>query len=156
MPDLRPYRVGTPDPEDGCDLVWALDAAAAIAAVRSSSWHFTDIADLDLEVDLQDFTSGTEPEASASHVESRTWVLRQYGFGFVGDARCFCCALPTMGSEFPLCDDCEQCDECGHDEGCSSTEDDDDGLYFYAEGAESGAESGAELGGDDDLPPEAR
>jgi hypothetical protein len=150
MAELKPYLVGTPDPEDGCELVWALDEGAAVEAIRRSSYLLTDAADADLRVEAQDPFPGTEPEAGASPVEARTWVLREYGLGFVDDKSCACCELPTMGDEFPLCEDCEQCDDCGHDEGCSHAED-DDGLYLYDEASAEGGESDA----DDDLPPEA-
>jgi hypothetical protein len=45
-------------------------------------------------------------------------ALRSMVFSVEGDNTCASCGLYTMGGEFPLCPDCEQCAECGHAEDC--------------------------------------
>lgn len=121
MPEstLKPFRVYTDEAEDGAELVWAADAAAAVTVAKSGPLF----SDLDEETELyagiEDVIPGTLPAAGTSpHVEARDRVLRQYGWSYEGDRRCDDCDLATMDGAFPLCVDCDRCTECGHADDC--------------------------------------
>jgi len=57
-------------------------------------------------------------DANESYLVTDTRVLREAGWSCEGDLLCASCGLATMDGEFPLCDDCEQCAECGHADDC--------------------------------------
>jgi hypothetical protein len=54
------------------------------------------------------------------HVIHDTSVLRQMGWFCECDQSCTTCGLATMDGDFPLCEHCEQCAECGHLDDCAS------------------------------------
>jgi hypothetical protein len=46
------------------------------------------------------------------------FILRAMGWMLEGDARCSACGLAEYDGKWPLCEHCEQCTECGHDDDC--------------------------------------
>jgi hypothetical protein len=53
-----------------------------------------------------------------SYVERKTATLRQAGWREEGDYTCGHCGLAEMGGEFPLCEECDACPDCGHADDC--------------------------------------
>lgn len=49
-------------------------------------------------------------------------TTREMGWSSEGDSNCEKCGFATFDGEFPLCESCECCDECGHDEECELAE----------------------------------
>ena len=50
-----------------------------------------------------------------AYVITNNRTLREAGFMCEGDSYCITCGLREMNGEFPVCDDCGQCDNCGCD-----------------------------------------
>ena len=48
------------------------------------------------------------------------FIFREMGWMLEGDARCSSCGLAEYDGWWPLCEHCEQCTECGHDDDCES------------------------------------
>lgn len=54
------------------------------------------------------------------HVIHDTSITRLMGWWCEGDRRCASCDLAEMDGDFPVCEHCEQCPECGHADECVS------------------------------------
>ena len=62
------------------------------------------------EVEIQPgMTAPDEPR------DLTTEELRAIGWGVEGDSSCSTCGLYTMDGEFPLCEECGDCEECAGD-----------------------------------------
>jgi hypothetical protein len=48
-----------------------------------------------------------------TYIESDSATLREAGFYSEGDYQCAECERYTMGDEFPICEHCDRCEECG-------------------------------------------
>lgn len=57
-------------------------------------------------------------EPSALNLTSHQKLYRSMGWQCEGDKICMACSLYTLDDDFPICSECEQCDECGHDSQC--------------------------------------
>lgn len=53
------------------------------------------------------------------HVIHDTAITRRMGWWCEGDKHCSDCGLAAMDGDFPVCDSCGLCSECGHDETCA-------------------------------------
>ena len=49
-------------------------------------------------------------------------VQRDLGWSLYGDDRCEQCERATFDGEWPLCESCNQCAECGHHHECTAQE----------------------------------
>lgn len=115
---LIPFKVYTDDTEDGSELVWAIDATQAIEVARKGPL-FSELEDTELYARDIEPLDGTAPAAGTDpHIENRDRVLREYGWSCDGDDRCESCGLATMDGAFPICADCETCEDCGHAADC--------------------------------------
>ena len=116
MDDLLPYHVTATDPEDFVigALVWATNEAEAASLGRTVLLPDAD-SDAEITVDREPLVDGFGPPPSPV-VESRDRWLRAYGFSAEDDDICDACGLASMDGAFPVCPDCECCEECGHQE----------------------------------------
>jgi len=63
-----------------------------------------------------------------AHVIQDDETYREMGWMIDGDSRCDSCGLADYDGKWPVCSDCQQCEECGHDENCEiCTEDRESG-----------------------------
>lgn len=46
-------------------------------------------------------------------------IQRDLGWSLEGDDRCEQCERATFDGDYPLCDECRQCADCGHASGCA-------------------------------------
>ena len=53
------------------------------------------------------------------HVISEDYIYREMGWVMEGDQRCALCSKAEYEGKWPLCEDCEQCTDCGHDDECN-------------------------------------
>lgn len=84
-------------------------------------WDFTDMR-VSRNAQHDDLISMAEEKEP--HVIDNTAITRRMGWWCDGDGRCTCCDLATMDGDFPTCEVCEQCAECGHAEGCAAAAED--------------------------------
>jgi hypothetical protein len=55
---------------------------------------------------------------TSPHVIGDDKLLREMGWSIEGDSRCANCNLAEYDGEYPLCEHCDQCEECGHPHDC--------------------------------------
>lgn len=55
-----------------------------------------------------------------AYIATDTKIEREMGWMMDGDTICGTCGLATMDNEYPVCDECDQCTDCGHSDGCES------------------------------------
>lgn len=110
-------------PEDGGK--WALVYAFTEAEARDLALPHVSVRyhQGDWEPEPRDFGVQRAPEADAfaradDRVEGRIRVERLIGWRCEGDSTCSTCGLAEFDGEFPVCEDCQNCDECGHDTDC--------------------------------------
>lgn len=53
-----------------------------------------------------------------AHVVTDRAIYREMGWSVECDEHCDGCGLATMDGDFPLCDECDMCAECGHEDDC--------------------------------------
>jgi hypothetical protein len=46
------------------------------------------------------------------------FIFREMGWIMEGDDRCAMCGKAEYEGKWPLCEHCEQCNDCGHDDDC--------------------------------------
>jgi hypothetical protein len=52
-------------------------------------------------------------DRNETYIERETYTLREAGFYSEGDEKCDECDRFTMNGEFPICEHCDRCEECG-------------------------------------------
>lgn len=52
------------------------------------------------------------------YIEMDDAMLREAGWRCEGDVACVQCGLYDLDGKHPLCDECDQCADCGHDPEC--------------------------------------
>jgi hypothetical protein len=57
-------------------------------------------------------------EGEGAYVEHKTSTLRQAGWHVDGDDTCGHCGLAEMDGDFPVCEECDACPDCGHMDDC--------------------------------------
>lgn len=123
MSKLKCWFAGSSWPEDFAwvDAVFANSYREAKKTVWAKGTNIVDECDAEY-TDLR-LTRAKEHDHLAvgnePYVADDSKVLREMGWGYEGDSRCSACGGATLEGEFPLCDECECCAECGHDEDCS-------------------------------------
>lgn len=61
----------------------------------------------------KDYDHHLESEKTEAYVVTNTEILRQMNWRVDGDSSCSTCGLYEMDGEFPVCEECEQCPDCG-------------------------------------------
>lgn len=79
-------------------------------------WRFTDMR-VGRAKDKDEFVSLVAE--LGPHVIHDTAITRRMGWWCVGDKHCSGCGLAAMDGDFPVCDSCGFCGECGHDDTCA-------------------------------------
>lgn len=57
-------------------------------------------------------------DGKRGYVPRATSILRKMGFCMDGDNACSSCGLAEFDGQWPVCPECHQCAECGHDDDC--------------------------------------
>lgn len=68
---------------------------------------------------LPDVDSLLDCEKDKPYVVKDDKTLRLSGFHLEGDDKCSSCGLAEFDGEFPVCESCGNCAECGCDEECN-------------------------------------
>lgn len=118
MDMLKAYQVHDGFPEENAVLVYAYTEGGAKVMAVSNSSVFDDPDELIAER-LPEADTHVLENAKLPYVETSDHVLRMLGWHDEGDRRCATCGLAEMGGAFPVCDECYQCNECGHHDECS-------------------------------------
>lgn len=115
---MKAYMVHDGDPGENAALVFARTAAQA----RKLGYLHNDIGSdgwITLRTERKPDADRLIPaDVNEPYLVTDTRVLREAGWSIEGDMLCASCGLATMDGEFPLCEYCEQCAECGHADDC--------------------------------------
>ena len=108
-----------------CVLVWA--KSERYARKQMALENARNGGDYDLnsqEFDITDVTDRIPAELhrTVSCTDGRSKVQRLAGWRIEGDDECCNCTLWSWNGDFPVCDVCERCSECGHDSECENGE----------------------------------
>ncbi len=112
---LHPWRV-----HDGDDdytwkwLAWAPDSETA-RTICLGDTEAPSIDDMTAEREHSLESQDGEP-----FIEGDYSILRDLGFMCESDSSCDTCGLYEMDGEFPVCDECGQCPDCGHSDYCET------------------------------------
>ena len=103
--------------------VWAHDPAEAMRLYRDAYARLVeadrvpDVAELVCK-EVNPLPSWVEPPAVPG-IEDNPEVQRELGWRIENEAACSTCGLASMDlPQYRVCDECDQCLACGHDEGC--------------------------------------
>jgi hypothetical protein len=120
------YIVDDGWPEDCAELVVAetpkqaeaickhygnLDCGNVFDVTEVTNWYCSDKKIPQIDIESHDWGLVTDCKANNK-------FRREVGFSCDGDARCDSCGLADLDGEFPVCPECNQCVECGHDDDC--------------------------------------
>lgn len=124
---MKCYFGGSSDMDKDFDFVTACFASDRDEAKRLM-WKYGDLSE-DCDGDYMNARVIRRPEHDSlfgkdgkkdAHVVRDQALLREMGWMMEGDERCSWCGLATMDGEYPLCQDCETCSDCGHEHDCES------------------------------------
>ncbi|MCY1358120.1 hypothetical protein D9M68_310880 [compost metagenome] len=78
----------------------------------------------DMRVARQSQFDGLAPKFGVMDqgVVHRDDIQRQMGWRCEGDSQCSACDLAEFDGKWPVCEECRQCSECGHDDDCQERE----------------------------------
>jgi len=121
---MKCYIGGSKEPGE-FDFVTACFAANGKEAKRIL-WKYSDLSD---ECEGEYFRARVIRDAKNDHIFEKTGrsdahvvqdesVYREMGWVMEGDQRCALCSKAEYEGQWPICEHCEQCAECGHDDGC--------------------------------------
>jgi hypothetical protein len=68
----------------------------------------------------KDFDNLCDKDKNEAYIVKDNKTLRQMYYHLECDDFCISCGLASFEGEFPVCPECENCDECGHDDACKT------------------------------------
>ena len=109
---------------DFVEICFATSAREAKRLMWNSGHHFAEACDCDwLSASVKrrsEFDSHVQEDKSEPYVVTNNAQLRSMGFMQEGDDTCDHCGLSEYGGEFPVCQACRGCVDCGCDDDCES------------------------------------
>lgn len=98
--------------------VWA-DSEEEAFALYCKAHDYCELGTADVVFSDRERLAAITPSRDEPHIECRPEVLRQLGWRVEGESTCDTCGLAAMDDErFRVCEECNQCLECGHDQDC--------------------------------------
>lgn len=120
---LKAFSVFGADGEyEAADLVFARDEKEA-RKIGARGNACDDIDFVDIRTRRVQDVDGMAHKDTA-YIETKVEVLRAAGFHREGDRMCDTCGLHDFDEDrFAVCDECNQCPDCGHDKDCINVSD---------------------------------
>ena len=121
---MKCYFGGSQEPGE-FDFVTACFAANGKEAKRML-WRYSDLSD-ECEGEYILARVIRQPEhdhlfgkdgSNDAHIIRDDSIFREMGWMIDGGQRCAGCGMAEYDGKWPLCEHCEQCTECGHDDVC--------------------------------------